>query len=237
MKVSSFIDRLHLSTFDWRKKINKRKKSSFLRRIFSERRRSLSSNERRDKKPIDHLSVCSPDNSNKYKFEEISWRLAHSFMLNGKCHGEKFSLFIPKISSTLFKQNKNRSTHRFSSTMQRWNLSEKNRLKTSTFLLQTKHFFLLCKMIFEKERVQRFLISTHRNRWTTVEEKQFSRSLKFIEAEKFKKSEEKTSFERETLQNIEKENSSNEMWNNVRKVQNSTVNWRIFDWTYKSKWK
>ena len=60
-------------------KDQQKNKFSFLRRIVSKKRRSLSSSERRDKKPIDVLSLCCATNSNKEKFDDVWWRLAQSW--------------------------------------------------------------------------------------------------------------------------------------------------------------
>ena len=79
------------------------------------------------------------------------------FMLNGKSHSENFSFFISKICSTLFKQNTNRTTYRFSTTMEGENSQISHRKidwkdQRSFFKgNKTKHCFLLSNIFVRKE--------------------------------------------------------------------------------------
>ena len=82
--------------------------------------------------------------------------IGEELMLKGKSPSDNFSLFIPKICSTLFKQNTNRSMHRFSTTIQWQNLSQRNRLKTTnvSFPKETKQneaLFLHSDIFIRKE--------------------------------------------------------------------------------------
>ena len=78
-------------------------------------------------------------------------------MHSGKSHSDKFYLFTRNNSSTLFKQNTNSSTHRFSTTIQWQNVSQKNRLKKPTFLLRRKEkiFFFFRTFLSKKKAIER----------------------------------------------------------------------------------
>ena len=199
------------------KEDQQRSKCWFLRRILSEKRRSLLTSERPEKKPIDVLSLCCAPRVEWREIRRDLMEIGAEFVLSGKSHSDNFSLFIPKICSTLFKQNTSRSTHRFSTTMQWQDLLQKNRLKKPRFLLRRKEKIFSSFEYFypKRKRWKDLFISTHWDRSKTVEEKQFSRSFKFAATEKStnrrwksqwkweKKNEGKTPFEKENFTILE----------------------------------
>ena len=96
-------------------------------------------------------------------------------MLNGKSYRDIFSVFISKICSTLFKQNTDLSTHQLSTTTQWQGLSQKNRLKRPTFLLQRKQnktFFLHSHIFIRKENSRKSILF----QLTEIDENQLKRN-------------------------------------------------------------
>ena len=123
MKVSSFINRLHLSTFDWQKE----------EKMFVSSTNSLGEKTRQQT----NGSFLLPTTQIKRQIRR-DWR---SSMLNRKSHRDNFSLFIPKIYSS--KTEIVRRVDKISRRRIDW--------KDQHFFSKTKHFVLHSNIFIRKQ--------------------------------------------------------------------------------------
>ena len=186
MKVSSFINRLHLCTIDWEKRISKRKIVRFFDE-FSLRKddHCRQVKDQRRNQSMFCRSVVLPE-SNDEKFDEIWWRLAQSL-----CSTENLTVTTVLFLFRRFVQLYSRKTQ----IVRRTDFQRPSNDKISCrridwknqrfFFEGKKRFFSSFEYFYpERKRSKDLFISTHWDRSKTVEEKQFSRSFKFAATEK-----------------------------------------------------
>ena len=241
MKVSSFINRLHLCTFDWQKMINKRKNVLFFDE-FSLRKDDRCCQVKDETKNQSTFCSCVVPPSRIKRNSTIFDGYWHRVDAQRKIsEWQLFSLyyidlfnFIPAkhkaFDASIFNDNPmTKSLAEESIENNQRFFSQGNKTKRNTFS-SFEHFYP------KRKQWKDLFISTQWNRWKTIEEKRLSRSFKFGAAKKstnwrWKSSLSSVLLNCETKENLRQSKIfSSLFWQSIsnKRFSNQTSNEKIF---------